>query len=301
MQHGAGWTAKIKQLHLKSGKIVTITSYKECVGMASLRMRDAQDKHARQQKMTAKPLPKKLNKEPLVDAVFEIRFSSSIPVSSVLPGFLFARINDGDKKIERLPAADIPLQMREFNPNLRFQPLLRLNWGRFLILIGDESLAIACVIPYPGWQDFKPKIIEVINILRDSRIIETVSRFSLKYVDIIEGKNLYEQIQRVNVNLNIGNHILSSEHFNIRVEIPHDDYLHIVQIAAPSSVTLFDGQTRDGVLVAVDSISEQLTIDLTSFAEALADNLEAIHTSNKTMFFECLRPETITYLEPVYD
>jgi uncharacterized protein (TIGR04255 family) len=253
------------------------------------------------QKMTAKPLPKKLNKEPLVDAVFEIRFSSSIPVSSVLPGFLFARINDGDKKIERLPAANIPIQMRELDQNLRFQPLLRLNWDRFLILMGDESLAIACAIPYPGWQDFKSKIIEVINALKDSRIIETVSRFSLKYVDIIDGKNLSEQIQRVNINLNIGNHILFSEKFNIRVEIPHDNYLHIVQIAAPSSGTLFDGKTQDGVLVAVDSISEQLTIDLTSFAETLADNLEAIHTSNKTMFFECLRPETITYLEPVYE
>lgn len=251
--------------------------------------------------MTAIPLPAKLNKEPLVDAVFEVRFSSSVPVSSVLPGFLFAHITDAEKKIERLPAADIPIQMREFDQNLRFQPLLKLNWDRFLILIGDESLAIACVIPYPGWQAFKPKIIEVINILKESRIIKTVSRFSLKYVDIIEGKNLSEQIQRVNVNLNIGNHILSSEQFNIRVEIPYDNYLHIVQIAAPSSFINFDGQTRDGVLVAVDSLSEQLTIDLTSFAKTLADNLEAIHTSNKTMFFECLRPETITYLEPIYE
>ncbi len=251
--------------------------------------------------MTAKPLPKKLNKEPLVDAVFEIRFSSSIPISSVLPGFLFAHINDGDKKIERLPVADIPIQMREFDPNLRFQPLLRIKWDKFLILIGDESLAIACAMPYPGWLNFKAKIVEVINILKGSQIIDNVNRYSLKYVDIIDGETLSEQIKRVNLSLNIGNHTLSSEPFNIRVEIPYDKYLHIVQIATPSSATNFDGQTRDGVLVAVDSISEQLTIDLTSFADTLADNLEAIHTSNKTMFFECLRPETITYLEPIYE
>ena len=34
--------------------------------------------------MTADKLPKELKKEQLVDAVFEVRFSSSVPASSVL-------------------------------------------------------------------------------------------------------------------------------------------------------------------------------------------------------------------------
>jgi hypothetical protein len=34
-------------------------------------------------------LPTKLKKEPLVDAVFELRFYSSAPASSIFPGFFF--------------------------------------------------------------------------------------------------------------------------------------------------------------------------------------------------------------------
>jgi uncharacterized protein (TIGR04255 family) len=77
--------------------------------------------------MSTDPFPTKLKNEPLVDAVFEIRFSSTIPASSVLPGILFAHIK-GHPQIDRLPVADIPSQLRTVDPNLRFLPLIRLHW-----------------------------------------------------------------------------------------------------------------------------------------------------------------------------
>ena len=61
--------------------------------------------------MTAQTLPKKLNKEPLVDAVFEIRFSSSMAASSVLPGFFFAKLEPKEWRVESLPVAEIPGQL----------------------------------------------------------------------------------------------------------------------------------------------------------------------------------------------
>ena len=59
-------------------------------------------------------LPIKLLKEPLIDAVFELRFMSSISASNVLPGYLFSKL-DGKKTIERLPAADFPRPMRDMD------------------------------------------------------------------------------------------------------------------------------------------------------------------------------------------
>ena len=68
--------------------------------------------------MPTRSLPTNLKKDPLVDAVFEIRFSSSIPASSVVPGILFSKLK-GQAQIERLPASDIPSQLRMLNPALQ--------------------------------------------------------------------------------------------------------------------------------------------------------------------------------------
>ena len=105
------------------------------------------------------PLPTKLNKDPLVDAVFEIRLSSSMPASSVIPGILFDKLKP-HPQIERLPASDIPSPIRALNPALQFQPLMRIHWNNsFLVLVGDVSLGLACKMPYPGWQSFKSHIL----------------------------------------------------------------------------------------------------------------------------------------------
>ena len=99
-------------------------------------------------------LPSKLKKEPIIDALFEMRFTSATSASSIVPGVLFSKLS-GDKTIERLPTEQIPKQLLESEPNLRFAPLVRLHWDNFLISIGDRSLAVACKMPYPGWKTFR--------------------------------------------------------------------------------------------------------------------------------------------------
>jgi len=251
--------------------------------------------------MTAVLLPKKLKKEPLVDAVFEVRFSSSIPASSVLPGLFFAQLEGAEKQIERLLTADIPSQLRSVDPVLRFQPLLRLHSGDFLILVGDASLGIACKMPYPGWNAFKTQIIKVVGLLKDTQIVQTVDRYALKYVNVVDGKDLVEQIHRINMDLRLGKHTLKSESFTVRVEVPRDDFIHVVQVAAPVTVQMIGGEIRIGVIVDTDTICNYQTNDWTKFMEELPDRLESVHTDNKEMFFECLQPETVNYLEPIYE
>lgn len=251
--------------------------------------------------MTADKLPKKLQKEPLVDAVFEVRFSPSVPASNVLTGLFFAELSADDRRIERLPASEIPSQMRELNEHLRYQPLLRLHWGSFLVLVGDANLGLACKLPYPGWRAFKPKILEMTKVLATANIVAKLDRYSLKYVDVIDGKDISEQIGRVNLQLKLGKHTLRSEPFNVGVEVARDDFVHLVKIAASVTASRLDGKTQNGVLVEVDSIRNKATSDLSMFEQELPDLLEAIHASNKRMFFDCLRKSTIEYLEPIYE
>src|SRR6266849_8050173 len=129
-------------------------------------------------------LPKKLGREPLIEAIFEMRFKTPSPASNFLPGYLFTKLV-GQKTIERLPAAELPEQMRSVDQNLRYAPLIRIRWGSYLVLIGDRNVGLACGVPYLGWHDFKPNILMLVRSLSQAEIIDSVERFSLRYTDII--------------------------------------------------------------------------------------------------------------------
>lgn len=99
-------------------------------------------------------LPTKLKKEPIVDAVFEIRFKSVAPVSMILPGVFFQPGLDGEKTLSELPAAQIPKHVRDIDPNLQFVPTQQIQWNGFVISFSDKSIVIAVSFLYPGWTAY---------------------------------------------------------------------------------------------------------------------------------------------------
>ncbi|MBD1399437.1 TIGR04255 family protein [Pelovirga terrestris] len=246
------------------------------------------------------PLPKKLKMEPLIDVVFEIRFKSVISASSILPGLLFERL-EGEKKIEKLPASQLPEQVRTSDPNLKYAPLLRIVWKNFAIMISDNGVAVGCILPYPGWSSFKKTIIELVGHLSSAKIIKEVERYSLKYIDIIPAKSLKDQVSAVNLSLTIGKHKLESEFFQVRVDIPIDDLINIMVINSSASVALSSGEKRNGVVVDIDTILNIGDDNIEETYSSLEKNLERMHDLNGELFFSCLREETIEMLEPVYE
>ena len=245
-------------------------------------------------------LPTKLKKEPLIDAIFELRFSSSDSASNILPGFLFGAL-DGEKKIERLPAAEMPKQLRDSDPNLQFAPLIRLLWTDYVISIGDHNLSIGCKHPYPGWDAFKKAILGIVDVVKNIQFIQTVNRFSMKYIDIIPAKDLQEQVSLINTSIVIGGHALEKEHFALRIDIPENKIIHIVNVMSSAVAKLQDGSTRNGIIVDIDTIASVQNQEFGQWIGELPEKLDISHLANKKMFFKCLNPETIDSLEPVYE
>ena len=178
---------------------------------------------------------------------------------------------------------------------------MRIHWDDFLILISDNSLGVGCKMPYLGWIKFKERIVKAVALLIDTKIVQTIERHSLKYIDVREGRNLAEQIQRINMDIRVGSHTVKEETFTLRLQIPHDNFLNIIQIAAPVIANMASGQVREGTMVDTDTLCNYQTNDLKKFTDELPNRLEAMHVENKKVFFECLKPETISYLEPVYE
>jgi uncharacterized protein (TIGR04255 family) len=251
--------------------------------------------------MTIQLIPIKLEKDPIIDVVFEMRFASSTAASGILPGFLFAKFTPAEWRIEALPISDIPSQIRSSDLNLRYQPVMRIHWDDFILLVGDRVIGIACKMPYQGWDVFKSRIIKVVGVLAEAKIVQTIERYSLKYSNILEGRSLSEQIQKVDIDLRVGSHTVKQESITIRVEFPNDDFMNIIQIVAEVTAQMVGGKERKGSLVDIDTLCNYTTNDLHTFTNELPDRLETIHSVNKKTFFDCLRQETVDSLVPVYE
>lgn len=249
--------------------------------------------------MTNQKLPKRLRKEPLLDAIFEFRLESDYPLVNILPGLIFAKLG-GEKKLDRLPHSEIPEQIRKSDPTLQYLPLVKIDLGDYNLLIGDKNLSISAKLPYKGWVNFKAKITEIFKILKESSLISSISRYSTKYVDVIDNTLINSIRKAVSISVGMGLRDLTELPFHLRVEIPTQDFINIVQIVSNASVQLVDGTSQSGLVIDIDTIklNENLLV-LNDLDVELA--LDAIHNISKITFFDCLTADTLSILEPEYE
>lgn len=245
------------------------------------------------------PLPKTLEHEPLVDAVFEVRLNGVPPLADILPGFLLHDLGQGTKLI-RLPAAEIPFPMRKEDANLQFAPIQRIEVDGFSILVGDRNIIVSCKLPYPKWSSFKPVILDVMSRVAKVGLPGSIERYSVKYVNLIQAPTYQEQIKKIAMNITLGDLEVSSEHINLQVHRREGEVIHILSIATGANGQI-EGKPVSGVLVDIDSIRNVNVPDIQTFAENLEQGLESLRQSNKEKFFGCLTAETIEEMGPTYE
>ncbi|NMZ70971.1 TIGR04255 family protein [Pseudomonas peli] len=244
-------------------------------------------------------LPNRLGKSPLVDAIFEIRFDGEPLLSSILTGVLYSTL--GCTKVEKLPHADLPDFVRQSDPNLKYLILSRLTWGNYYIGIGDNVLTLSPMQPYPGWGKFREKINSVLHQLNNFSAVHKADRFSFKYIDILEDKIHEDIFETLNIGLSLLERNFNSKTLQVRVEIPQDESIHVVQVTGHALATLPDGSTRSGIMVDIDSIMQISKKTKDESFEAISTLLDTLHQENKELFFKLLTDEGFKRMEPVYD
>ena len=246
-------------------------------------------------------LPIRLKSEPIVDAIFEIRFSARTPVASILPGFLFSQL--GGIRVERLASADIPENIRNSDPNLRSIATQKVIIDKYYILVGDESLAIGCQLPYPGWGEFRPTIEKVLNAVSMLSLVMHVQRYSLKYADILPSKDSAEALSMLDLGIQLGGQKLRDERFQLRTELARDAFIHVVTLVSSAQVLVTAQPSRtSGTIVDIDSVCNlSPALPFADFLGQLPSRADEIHGVNKALFFELLTKETVTSLGPEYE
>jgi uncharacterized protein (TIGR04255 family) len=131
-------------------------------------------------------LPKKLKQDAILEAVFEVRF-----VQTGVPEIFFGRFVDHQNwrsyKPRKLPFPDLPPQILQIDPNLRFMPIFEAVApdGQSKITVGNQAAAFHRASPYPGWSVFGAEIDGFIDTLFATTQELTVRRLGLKYINAL--------------------------------------------------------------------------------------------------------------------
>lgn len=244
-------------------------------------------------------LPVRLKKEPLVNAIFEIRFQSALPVASILPGALYHQL--GCSSITKLPHSDLPQVMRDTEPDLKYVPIIQLSWGQYNISIGDRSIILSCQMPYPGWAKFKESIVSLLRKAEETSLLGVIERYSLKYSDIIplpDQSVPIENLTTIRSSINAKDVSLSKTF--LKTETENDGLICIFQFIGDATVTQPDGRVASGIYIDIDTILNVEPKPLKEILGAFEESIDKIHKDNKQLFFKCLTDEGVSYLEPEY-
>lgn len=244
-------------------------------------------------------LPVKLKHDTIVEALFEIRFQPSSPgVAELLPGYFNQSLNGLVSHVDRLPGADIPKQILEQDPNLRYRPSHCLRGEHYSVSTGEYVANISNRKPYVGWNAFEDKIGIFLDVLEKFEIIKTIERISLRYNNIIPTLDGVTPLDAIQCGISLGDFDLRNHPFNLRTEIEHSGCMNVVQVAPNAQLkNQLTNEIISGTWLDIDTMygfdGSEIKLDRSL--------VKHVHNAEKSVFFSILNPEAQEKLGAQYE
>ena len=234
-----------------------------------------------------------LEHDPIVEALFEIRFScKGNRPGNLLAGVLYPAIRDKFPESQLLDINNLPIEVRETDPNLRYAATQRFVGDNAQVNIGPRSVTVVSPRPYMNWEKFKPTILDCLKHLNNTGFIDKVERYSLRYVNLIAaGPTTKEQFSKIHFNGSLGTFDLTEEATQIRTDIRNNGLLNKVSISSNASVDIQSTQEAlSGLLLDIDTIEVSPPED---FLDRPEQHIEIIHEAETNIFFGTVTKETL--------
>lgn len=237
--------------------------------------------------------PKKIEVCPIVDSVVEIRFSADIFANAVF-GLIYSKLQKDFPKAQKLPILQIPEQIRESDPGLKFKPHYLLMGEDYSVQVGPDVLAINSNSPYKGWSKFSKTIFGVLENVFSLGVINSVSRLGIRYTNFFDNTDVYNKI---NLKISINDGQLNYTNTLFKTEIQRNNFTNILQISNNSEINR-EGLLSKGSIIDIDTYKEYAgnNFFLTSYKEEIENG----HNAEKSLFFSLLTQEFLNELNPTY-
>lgn len=249
-------------------------------------------------------IPKKLNKCPLFDVAFEIRFIPDISPEMVISE-VYLNVKDVLGSYKDLPIMELPAEIRRQDPNLKYSPYYEFKEkdSDFFVRVGPRMLAFHVHPNYPGWSSWFDYIKTVMDQLKKSSFLGNVERIGLRYINFFEGITK-DFLDHTNVVLSVRNHKFSGKNILLRFEEtldPDKNFIAITQIVSPhvKTKTFKDGrsESQNGSIIDIDCI-HNMNKPSKLFYQKWEQFLEELHHKEKELFFGLLEKNFLDSLDP---
>ncbi|WP_394550025.1 TIGR04255 family protein [Pantoea sp. SGAir0183] len=251
-----------------------------------------------------KRIPTSLEKQPLIEAVFELRYSKRKQISEIMPGFLFHAL-DCKKPITNTQASQIPKNVREADEDMHYAVISRLEFEGHSIGLSDHGITISSISSnYESWSAFKKVILRVIEEVGKLKVNEDVIRYAIKYVDFFKAhQDGSSHLDKLNLNISLAGDDILNAPINLRVDKDDENYSTIIQILSHALVLTESGAYEDkGMILDIETARYiKSDAELEDFISNTDSALDNIHECNLKTFFSCLKDSTIEELGPKYN
>lgn len=239
-------------------------------------------------------LPKRIDPNPIYEAVVEIRFDTEFPSDAVF-GIAYSILRDSYPEVEKQPILQLPEIFRNQDPNFTFQSHYKLRKEKFVVQIGPRMFSVSMTPNYTNWTEYRTEILSVFNRLAEHGIVSNVSRFGLRYIDYFN----HEILNRLDVKLKIMGRSFDSDEVYVRTIFKMGDFNVLLQIVNASEALKKSGVSEVERRSAIDT---DVSIEQTGipFFDKMETILEDAHACQKEIFFSLLSKDFLESMNPEY-
>jgi len=248
-------------------------------------------------------MPVRLRREPLIEAVWEVRFSSDHPAASeLLTGLVLQHLKAKPSDVVKLPTSNIPAVLRERDANLRYVATIQVRGDRYSAGIGERCVFLSSTRPYAGWLEFRKTILDLMKLLKESQLLTRPERFSLKYTDVLSHLKT-PSLECLALKFEFANRQLTTEPGQFRFEIERRGFVNGIHVALPATLKVANGEEFTGVVLEIDTIYLwREPENQAAFWTTMERQLDDAHEVNKMIFFQdLLTRDTVDAHEPMFE
>ncbi len=251
-----------------------------------------------------KPYPLRLEKAPIVEAIVEIRFATSLPPDAVF-GVIYPLLQKEYPIYAQLPIMQLPAEIRRKEINLKYQAYYQLHGDSPLLIgIGPNVISIGYskynadrIVDYPGWTYYiADEASRVIKMALESLPAIKVERLGIRYQDFFESANIFDGTEP-----SFEFPHRTTQSLMIKTAIVDNDIVHGITISNSANINIHmpDGSFKieNGSILDIDTAIENIKENAFNDIKYL---LTCVHDANKELFYEILKKDFVDSLAAVY-
>jgi uncharacterized protein (TIGR04255 family) len=239
-------------------------------------------------------LPKELLINPLVSSTVELRFTSNIDKSKLLPMMLTEFYNE----FPNLEESRIPFELKQKNEELKFFPDYTLKNDLYSIGFSNNVLALEIESNYTLWDNYFGFIKKILKRLFDLGFIDLISRIAVRYVSFFDnGKNINEILLH---KPKLGLSDYDDDMNSFVTTVNKNNNIFYIQIFKETKLKKNndDDDISSGSIIDIDaSYTEEFKFD--NF-DHVCNIISDLHDDEKKLFFSMLKESFIDSLQPIY-